>query len=164
MVDVAPTPHPAQPHQPRHDTPSHNRPDTPKIPEVTGPSLPARPRPGVCTLTGVRSGPIQTRCLPLPVRGASRAPAGAVVFHRYLEDLNRAPHASARPVVHREPDRYDPAPDAACRSAPQPGGPRLLPRLGEVLPVEPEPRARMTVEVRRLQRTAVTGRLIDLMA
>ncbi len=164
MVDVAPTPHPPQPHHARRPHAGRHPHGHAGNPGITDPRPAARPRPGVCTPIGVRCDKPQTRCLPLPVRGASRAPAGAVVFHRYLEDLNAGPHATARPVIRREPDRYDPAPDQTCRPGPQPGGPRLLPRLGEAPPADPEPRTRMTVEVRRLQRTAITGRLIDLMA
>lgn len=115
----------------------------------------------------VESGPIQRGPLPpLPVFGASRAPAGAVVFHRYLEDLNRTPHATLKPVVHREPDRFEPScpePDRSPAPADRPG-PGLLPKLGEVLPVEPEPRSRVVVDVRHPVIAPATGRVLDLLA
>ncbi len=114
-------------------------------------------------MSGVESGPIQTRT-PLPVFGASQAPAGAVVFHRFLADLNRTTDAVAKPVICREPDRYDPRPHAHTPAAPPAPGATLLPKLGEVLPVTPEPRVRAVTEVRHIQRSPATGRLIDLLA
>lgn len=117
-------------------------------------------------MSPVESGPIQTR-LPLPAFGASQAPAGAVVFHRFLADLNRTTDTVTKPVICREPDRYDPRPHAhtpAAPPAPPAPGATLLPKLGEVLPVTPEPRVQTMTQVHHIQRSPATGRLIDLLA
>lgn len=155
---------------PHHSPHKPNRPDPPPPPPTANPKAtsptfpdppPGHPRgPASAPIPAVESGPIQTRP-PLPVFGASQAPAGAVVFHRFLADLNRTTDAAAKPVIHRAPDRYEPCPRADTPSAP---GATLLPKLGEVLPVSPEPRVRAVTEVRHIQRSPATGRLIDLMA
>ena len=112
----------------------------------------------------MESGPIQTR-QPLPSFGASQAPAGAVVFHRFLADLSRTTDAAAKPFICREPDRYEPCRQtAAAAQTGSQSGPALLPRLGEVLPVTPQPSVRAVTEVRHIQRSTATGRLIDLLA
>ncbi|MCC5823848.1 MAG: hypothetical protein LAT64_08875 [Phycisphaerales bacterium] len=156
------TPHnPTRRHTP---TPSHTRPHT--APPATFPDHHARHAPGLtrAAMSVVESGPIQRGPLPpLPVFGASRAPAGAVVFHRYLEDLNRTPHATLKPAVHREPDRFDPSCPKADAATDHPG-PGLLPRLGEVTPVEPEPRTRVVVDIRHRVIAPATGRVLDLLA
>lgn len=168
MLAVAPTPHPAQP-QPRTRSPDPANPLPPLTrPAIPGPRPPARPRPRVCTRSPVQSGPIQTRhSATLPVFGASQAPAGAVVFHRFLQDLNRTPHATALPTnphcrphcpIQREPDHYEPAPPARASSV------GLLPTLGDLPPTTPAPAERHVTEVRHLQSTPITGRLIDLLA
>lgn len=115
----------------------------------------------------MQSGPIQTRHpTPLPVFGASQAPPGAVVFHRFLQDLNRTPHATALPTnpharpacaITRDPDHYEP-------SVPNANPVALLPTLGDLPPVSPAPALRHVTEVRHLQSSPITGRLIDLLA
>jgi hypothetical protein len=129
----------------------------------------------------VQSEPIQTRHpTPLPVFGASQAPPGAVVFHRFLQDLNRTPHATALPTgppngphghpgcpIRREPDCYAPSGAMACQSAPAaPAGQAvgLLPTLGDLPPITPAPALSHVTEVRHIQRSPATGRMIDLLA
>lgn len=82
------------------------------------------------------------------------APPGAVPFARMLEAENRA--RRVEPIDSFEPSRPCPNPTAS----PVP----LLPKLGEVLPVDPEPETRlMAIEQRQLTVPA-TGRLLDLFA
>lgn len=174
MVDVAPAPHPAQPHPTHRRHPAPNpRPPRPK-PGFLGRPRPPRPRPARCTNPIVQTGPIQTRpTLPPPPCGSCPAPAGAVVFHRFLQNLNRTPFPSAPPFaiqpastakVCREPDRYEPSSPNPAASPHHPG-PGLLPKLGEVLPVTPQPQTRAVVDIPRpIQRQTGSGRLVDLLA
>lgn len=111
---------------------------------------------------------------PPPPCGSCPAHAGAVVFHRYLQDLNKTPFPSAPPypiakppAIHREPDSFEPSTPARPNTPdhPAPSGPALLPRLGEVLPVTPEPQPRTVVETPRpIQRQLGSGRMVDLLA
>ncbi len=92
-----------------------------------------------------------------------------MVFHRYLQDLNRTRFQSAppfsvqpSPTIHREADRYEPASEADAPAAPGPG---LLPKLGELLPITPDPQTRIVVETPRpIYRQTGSGRMIDLLA
>lgn len=152
-----------RPHRPYRPDPTEPPPDTDSARE--NPTFSDRRSrhsggPASAPIPGVESGPIQTR-LPLPVFGASRAPAGAVVFHRFLADLNRTTDAAAKPVVCREPDRYEPRCRAGAPAAPNV---TLLPTLGEVLPVTPQTQVRTVTQVRPTQRSPETGRVIDLIA
>lgn len=94
-----------------------------------------------------------------------------MVFHRYLQDLNRTrfpsapPFAEIQPAIQREPDRFEPTIDPAAK----PGtGPGLLPKLGELPPIQPEPAMRIVVEApplpRPILRQTGSGRLVDLLA
>ena len=99
-----------------------------------------------------------------------------MVFHRYLQDLNRTPFPSAPPFaiqpastskICREPDRYEPsAPSAPAHAAsPHHPGPGLLPKLGDLPPVTPQPQTRAVVDIPRpIQRQTGSGRLVDLLA
>jgi hypothetical protein len=113
--------------------------------------------------------PSRTHAIPEPHRCAGRvtfakdaydAPPGAAPFHRYLQ-TRRAPDAfepqsSTRPrapITPVIPDR--PAPSAR---------PALLPALGEVLPIEPDPRVRR-IEIDIARRVVpATGQVLDLYA
>lgn len=96
-----------------------------------------------------------------------------MVFHRYLQDLNRTPFPSAPPYaiqpatagkVCREPDRYEPSAPAHAAS-PQHPGPALLPKLGDLPPVTPQPQTRAVIDIPRpIQRQTGSGRLVDLLA
>lgn len=98
-----------------------------------------------------------------------------MVFHRYLQQLNdehrievtREPHPAEH--CHCRPFRRAIEDTAELRSAsPQstehPAGDPHAPKIGEVLPVEPEPQARAVTEVVFQQRTPITGRLVDILA
>lgn len=91
-----------------------------------------------------------------------------MVFHRYLQDLNRTPFPSAPPYtaprskICREPDHYEPS---APAPSPHHTGPGLLPKLGDLPPVTPQPKTRTVVDIPRpIQRQTGSGRLVDLLA
>lgn len=84
---------------------------------------------------------------------AYNAPPGAVPFARMLEAENRV--RRVEPIDTFEPSNPVPNPTA-------PTGAPLLPRLGEVLPVEPEPEVRLTVHEQRRLTLPATGRVLDL--
>lgn len=117
----------------------------------------------------MQTGPLKLGCR-AALFGGDIAPPGAVRFDRYLHEQNRTPHTQpGRRVVDLAEltcdvprDASEPSPPPAPCATPAPLG--LLPRLGEVLPAAPHPVARTTTEVRFLQSTPVTGRLVDLMA
>ncbi|GEM_PF-5550266 len=108
--------------------------------------------------------------------GASVAPPGAVVFHRYLQQLNnehriepprepgpaeRCPCPPFRRTIADTFERSGPAPGSSAHpDAPSIGGPAL----GQTPPVKPEPQARAVTEIVFQQRTPITGRLIDILA
>ena len=93
------------------------------------------------------------RVAPNAVRRVFNAPPGTVPFARMLQAQNR--------IARIEPmDTFEP-------TAPtQPGspskGPGLLPKLGEFLPIKPEPMTRAIVDVRHQVNVPATGRVLDL--
>ncbi len=99
-----------------------------------------------------------------------------MVFHRYLQDLNRTPFPSAPPFpiqpapkskICREPDRHEPSTPSPPTPAANPNhpGPGLLPKLGDLPPVTPQPQTRAVVDIPRpIQRQTGSGRLVDLLA
>ncbi|RMH30764.1 MAG: hypothetical protein D6692_01090, partial [Planctomycetota bacterium] len=95
------------------------------------------------------------------------APPGAVVFHRFLEQLNRE-HAiqPGEPAAHGHKPRPWPTDTFERTNADiQPAAKSPdLPTLAEVLPVSHPPAARPVTEVVMQQRTSISGRLIDLLA
>lgn len=99
--------------------------------------------------------------------GASCAPPGAVVFHRFLEQLNRE-HAiqPGEPAAHGHKPRPWPTDTFERTNADiQPAAKSPdLPTLAEVLPVSHPPAGRPVTEVVMQQRTPISGRLIDLLA
>lgn len=83
------------------------------------------------------------------LEGRNRADREAQVDPwRALTHLNR--HAATRPNL---------LSDAVDHTIPM-----LLPKLGEVLAVRPEPRVTQVVKVERLVREVATGRLLDVIA
>ncbi|MEX0875955.1 MAG: hypothetical protein WD114_00725 [Phycisphaerales bacterium] len=83
------------------------------------------------------------------------APPGVVPYHRYLEAQNRidrlGDEGALRSPVCRPCDRVDLSPAA-----------RLLPPLGEVLPVTPIETAPVEIEQTRQAHAPATGRLLDI--
>ena len=122
--------------------------------------------------------PVETRAIKSDTRwapyGSSAAPAGAVVFHRYLQQLN----AEHRIDAAREPDpsercprppfrrsiedtaEFSPAKPAAEGTTAKDNGPKI----GDVSPVEASTSTRPVTEIVFQQRTPITGRLIDILA
>lgn len=126
-------------------------------------------RPGSCTPFRVetRSTNPDTRWAPF---GGSVAPPGAVVFHRYLQQLNNE---------HRITPTHKPDPSERCPCRPfhrsvedtfepsnRNGSDATIggPPLGDIPPAAPEPQARAVTEIVFQQRTPITGRLIDILA
>lgn len=135
------------------------------------PPLGTPARPAICNVF-----PVETRSINSDTRwapyGASAAPAGAVVFHRYLQQLNNehridaarrpdpAEHCPHKPFRRSIEDTFEPTKPASASNAPTIGGPGI----GKVSPVTPEHQARAVTEVVFQQRTPITGRMIDIIA
>ncbi|MGV6815353.1 MAG: hypothetical protein ACWA5W_10160 [Phycisphaerales bacterium] len=115
--------------------------------------------------------------VPMPQRASlpQRIP-----FHEMLSSLN-AQHRMAERleaprglVVTREPDRFDRLGDStmsanpiatgssACSSTCPSAGSSLWPKIGEVRPVEPTPKAIAKIEQVFQQKIPATGQLLDL--
>lgn len=94
----------------------------------------------------MQTGPLQPVHRPAPAAwaacraepfGASEAPPGTVVFHRFLHDLNRTrPDPPAPLPLFRQPRPCDTFERTTPPAQPT-TGPGLLPRLGEILPTTP---------------------------
>ncbi|MCA9303068.1 MAG: hypothetical protein KC996_02995 [Phycisphaerales bacterium] len=79
-------------------------------------------------------------------------PPGNVPFARMLEAENRV--RRVEPIDTFERTRPSPNPTEPS--------PALLPKLGELLPIEPEPEARLTISEQRQLTLPATGRVLDL--
>ena len=91
--------------------------------------------------------------VPMPKR--FEAAPGVMPFHRMLEAENLVPKPKIqlpdRPAISRPSDSYQPGSSA-----------KLLPKLGEVLPVTPIAPAAVKVEQVRQVQLPATGRVLDL--
>lgn len=96
--------------------------------------------------------------------GASHAPPGAVVFHRFLHDINRTTPDTPRRRVELDRVDWSCAADRSGTPATPGQGPGLLPALGELLPVDSQPRTRAVTELRFINRAPATSRMIDVIA
>ncbi len=106
------------------------------------------------------------RAMPVPPRPESCDRAGPLSFGDYLQGRNRADRASQVDAWHPQ-QRSNRGPSAtlsSSNSATDHNRPRLLPKLGEITAVKPEPRVQQTVKVEQLERRFATGRLIDVIA
>ncbi len=101
----------------------------------------------------------QRMIVPMPKR--FEAAPGIMPFHRMLEAQNLVPkptpapnptHTSEAPAITRPRDTYQPSGNEA----------KLLPTLGEVLPVTPTTPPAIKIEQTRQVQLPATGRLLDL--
>lgn len=135
----------------------------------------ARPRHGLCTTHGVSVGRIHSGQLhsgyavtppPPSCRLVPRAtlcdPTEPIAFGDFLESRNRVARAEQADRGRLLGNLHRPAAPRPRRADASLNLPTLLPRLGEVLPVQPMPKAQQIVRTQVLERSVRTGSLIDV--